>query len=305
MISYNTREETLAALRSVQSETRLPHEIIVVDNASTDGSAEAIAEAFPWLRLLAKSHNLGFAAANNVAAHEARGEYLLLLNPDTVTRHNAVDRLVAFADSTPDARIWTGRTTFSDGRLNPGSCFRRMSLWTLACGAIGLNSLFRGSAIFNSEHYGGWKRDSEREIDIAQGSFFLIRREDWEVLGGFDTAFFMYGEETDLCLRARKQLGARPRFTPAAEIVHLGGASEAVRSDKMVRLLKAKQELITRHFPKWQQPIAAVLLRGWPWSRQAGLRIAARLTGRDSLKTKAATWKEIHDRREEWRDGFS
>src|SRR5690606_35725860 len=120
------------------------------------------------------------------------------------------------------------------------------------CVATGLSSLFRGSSLFNPEGYGGWKRDTVREVDIVSGCFFLIRRELWERLGGFDPAFFMYGEEADLCLRARK-LGARPMVTPEATIVHYGGASERVRADKMVRLLQAKALLIRRHWG----PVAA------------------------------------------------
>ena len=104
MISYNTRAMTIDCLRSVVAETTVPHELIVVDNASPDGSAAAIAAAFPDLRLIASAENLGFAKGNNVAAREAKGTYILLLNPDTLVLDHAIDRLVAFAERTPARR---------------------------------------------------------------------------------------------------------------------------------------------------------------------------------------------------------
>lgn len=296
MVSYNTRDMTLAALRSVYAQTHLPFELIVVDNASGDGSAGAIAAEFPDIILLAEAENHGFAKANNVAAMRARGEYLLLLNPDTLVLDGAIDRLVAFAGARPDAGIWGGRSLFGDRSLNPGCCWRRMTLWGLMMQASGLSSLFRGNPILNPEGYGGWQRDDERAVDIVSGSFLLIKRDFWERLGGFDLRFVMYGEEADLCLRARA-LGARPRMTPDAQIVHYAGASEKVRADKMVRLLRAKILLIERHFPAWQRPMARGMFRLWPLSRALGTRALGR---RDA----AATWAEIWARRGEWRHGW-
>jgi hypothetical protein len=137
VVSYNTRAMTLDCLRSLAAETRVPHEVIVVDNASTDGSAGAIAAEFPGVRLMAETVNHGFAGANNLAAARARGDYLLLLNPDTVVLDGAVDRLLAFARRRPEAGIWGGRTLYGDGRLNPASCWRRMTPWNLFCRASG------------------------------------------------------------------------------------------------------------------------------------------------------------------------
>lgn len=297
IISYNTREMTLECLRSVARETRTPHEVIVVDNASPDGSAAAIAAEFPDIRLFAETTNHGFAGGNNLAAAHARGDYLLLLNPDTVVQDGAIDTLLAFAERTPDARIWGGRTLFGDGSLNPGSCWGRMTLWNVFARTSGLTGIFPRSARINSEDYGGWRRDNEAEVDIVSGCFFLIRRADWAALGGFDPVFYMYGEEADLCLRARRALGARPRITPEATIIHYGGASEAVRSDKMVRLLAAKMTLIERHLPAWQRGAARRLYRLWPLTRRIALGIAGR-------RERAAVWGEIWDRRAEWEHGF-
>ena len=301
IISYNTREMTLACLRSVAAQTRTPHEVIVLDNASADGSAAAIAAEFPDIRLLAEDENHGFARANNIAAKHAKGEYLLLLNPDTVVLDGALDRLLGFARRMSDARIWGGRTVFADGSLNPASCWRRMSLWSLFCGATGLSGAFRGSALFNPEAYGGWDRMTEREVDIVTGCLFLMRRADWHALGGFDPAFFMYGEEADLCLRARNIIGAAPRVTPEAVIVHYNGASQTVRADKMVRLLRAKHDLIGRHFPAWQRPFASALFAATPASRRLAFGLAARLGLRPTARENALVWDEIWARRAEWR----
>lgn len=295
VVSYNTREMTLECLRSVVAETQTPYEVIVLDNASSDGSAEAIAAEFPDMMLMAETDNHGFAKGNNIAIRHARGEYVLLLNPDTIVLDGAIDRLMEFAAARPDAGIWGGRTLYGDRSLNPTSCYRKMSLWNVTSQALGLSSLFRQSPIFNSERYGGWKRDTEREVDVITGCFLLIKRAFWDELGGFDTTYVMYGEETDLCLRAHA-LGARPRMTPDATIVHYAGASEKVRSDKMVRLLRAKVLLIKRHFPAWKRPLGLAMFRLWPWSRAWGTRLLRR-GGAD-------TWAEIWARRSEWKDGW-
>ena len=306
VISYNTREMTLACLRSLEEQTTTPHEVIVVDNASHDGSAEAIAAEFPHIRLLAETTNHGFAPAHEVAMTHARAPWILLLNPDTVVLDGAVDKLMAFAKRTPDAGIWGGRTLYGDGQLNPTSVFARQTLWSVACRVMGLNGLFRTSTLFNPEFYGDWPRDTEREVDIVTGCLFLIRRETWDALSGFDPAFTMYGEEVDLCLRA-KAAGFRPRMTPDATIVHYGGASQPERADKTVRLMTAKMELIRRHFPPATRGLGLALFRLWPLSRAVAFRLASRLPYGDgpARARRGRVWAETCDRRAEWQHGFT
>jgi GT2 family glycosyltransferase len=303
VVSYNTRAMTLDCLRSLEAETRTPHEVIVFDNASTDGSADAIAAAFPHMRLIRSAENLGFAGGNNAAATHARGRYILLLNPDTVVLDGAVDRLLAFAEALPRARIWGGRTLFADGRLNPTSCWGRMTLWNVFCRTSGLSALFPGSRLFNAETYPGWERDSVRAVDLVTGCLLLIEREFWEALGGFDLDYFMYGEEADLCLRARR-MGADPHITPDAAIVHYGEASLPDRAEKMALLLKGKIELVKRHFPAWQRPLAIGLVRLWPLSRTLGSRMALRVSKRPDLEKTHRMWSAVWDRRAFWRDGY-
>ena len=306
VVSYNTLEMTTACIHSVIAQTKTPYELIVVDNNSPDGSGPALEAAFPpadypMIRIYAETANHGFAKANNLAAHEARGEYLLLLNPDTVVLDGAIDKLFAFSRARPEALIWGGRTLFGDGRLNASSCWHRLTLWNVFCRATGWSGLFPKSEFWNSEAYGGWQRDTERAVDVVVGAFLLIPKALWQRLGGFDLQFVMYGEEADLCLRAR-EYGADPRVTPGAEIIHYVGASEKVQVNKAVVLLKAKILLIQRHFPAWQRGMGVWLMRSWPGSRAVGFRILSRLTGRK--KDSAALWNDVWARREEWWDGW-
>jgi N-acetylglucosaminyl-diphospho-decaprenol L-rhamnosyltransferase len=144
VVSYNTREQTIACLESVLAQTKnTSFELIVVDNASVDGSKEAIEQSVPSGRLIASTVNLGFAAANNLAAKHATGEYLLLLNPDTVILDDAIGKLVAFSRRYEDAQIWGGRTLFGDLTLNPSSCSRRMTIWNQFCRATGLGAALK------------------------------------------------------------------------------------------------------------------------------------------------------------------
>jgi len=299
VVSYNTRDMTLACLHSVFRETRTAFELIVLDNASDDGSAEAVrAEFGDRVELISSAQNLGFAAGNNRAAEIACGEYLLLLNPDTVVLDGAIDRLIEFARKRPQTGIWGGRTLFADGSLNPASCWSRQTLRSLLFQAAGLSSLFRRSSFFNPEGMGGWNREGIREVDIVSGCFLLIRRELWEALGGFRDVFFMYGEEADLCLRARA-LGARPTVTSAATIIHHGGASEKARAGKLVRLLRAKTLLIRFHFPVVGRWAGARLLYLWPASRYWAHSILAAL-GRYASGDARKEWAEVLRHKHEW-----
>jgi hypothetical protein len=302
IVSYNTRDLLTACLRSLHQETvEVSFEVVVVDNNSPDGSAESVRREFPQVRLHASTENLGFARANNVAAQMARGEYLLLLNPDTVILDRAIDRLVACARRQPDAGIWGGRTVFADGSLNATCCYNHTTLWSLFCRASGLNVLFRSCAWFNREEFGGWRYDSLRRVDIITGCFFLIRRDFWNELGGFDPLFYMYGEEVDLCLRAAAK-GARPLFTPAATIVHYGGASEASQVLRASKVLRAKVALMKKHWSPGRRWLGRRLLLAWTFTRYAGAQACRGLLGKSvpSLEKWTHLWRTRH----EWLRGF-
>lgn len=301
LVNWNTREMTLDCLRSVYAQTLdTPFEVIVVDNGSHDGSAEAIAREFPQVVLMAETENHGFAKATNISIERARGRYVLLLNTDTVVLDRAIDRLVAFADANPAARIWGGRTQFEDGSLNPESCWGRITPWSVFCMATGLAKLFKGSELFNPECYGGWQRDNVREVDIVQGSFLLIERVFWNELGGFDLAFFMFGEEADLAARARAK-GARPMITPAATIIHYGGRSTKHFAKRIIYVIGARIGLISRHFaPSWRG-FGIGLTVFWVWWRAACYGLASRFSSRYAVQ--ASEWKSAWDQRHLWANG--
>ncbi len=304
MVNWNTREMTLACVKSIYAETRATSfEIILVDNGSQDGSADAIASTFPQVRLIAETRNHGFARANNMAAEKARGQYLLLLNTDTLILDGAIDRLVDAARAFPQALIWGGRTLFGDGQINPSSVWGRITGWSAVCFALGLRSLFRGSALFNSEGLGDWQRDSLRQVDIVSGCFLLIPRAFWMRLGGFDPKFFMYGEEADLCARARA-LGARPLMTPDARIIHYGGGSAASHATKIAYVMGARMGLIDRHLSGVERQIGRTATQAHVVLRACAYWVLAGLRPRRFGPT-AREWGRAWAQRAQWRYGPS
>jgi GT2 family glycosyltransferase len=303
IISYNTREMTLACLRSVVEQTTPgTYEVIVVDNQSKDGSADAIAAAFPWVRLIRSTENIGFARANNLAAKLVSSEWLLLLNPDTLIYDRAIDRLLQFARDSRQFGIVGGKTVFPDGSLNIASCWGRITPWSLFCRATGLAAVFKNSELFNSETMGSWKRDTVREVDIVVGCFLLLRRELWEKLGGFDPSYWMYGEESDLCLRARA-MGVRAAITPDATIMHLVGASFGHRADKTILVAKAKSTLVRRHWSPLTRWWGLLMLWAWAAGRRAATGVLAVMQPSRFAK-KAAVWSEVWSRRHDWLAGY-
>jgi N-acetylglucosaminyl-diphospho-decaprenol L-rhamnosyltransferase len=304
IVSYNTRAMTLECIRSILAQTaKVRYEVIVFDNASLDGSAEAIRANFPQIELIASKENLGFARANNVAATHARARRFLLLNPDTVILSQAIDRLQEFANANPNCRIWGGRTVLADGSLNPGSCWGDATLWSIFCFATGLTKLKR-TALFNPEGYGGWKRDSIRAVDIVTGCFFLVDRELWQQLDGFDPEFFMYGEEADLCRRARK-LGAQPTITPAATIIHHGGSSEPDHAEQRIKVLAGRITLMQRHHSALTIFVGRSLYLMLPLLRLLVYGTASVISGRADFRHKAQNWRYVWQSRERWINGWS
>ena len=302
IVNYNTRITTLECLASLYAfPPQVSFEVILLDNASADDSAAAISAAYPQVVLIKNADNVGFAGGNNIAAKQARGQRLLLLNPDTLLFVGSFDALWNFAERAPARGIWGGRTLFGDHSLNPSSCWAKISLWSLFCSAFGLIWLFPRSRLFNPESYGDWRRDSERDVDIVTGCFLLIDHELWHRLGGFDPTFFMYAEEADLCLRA-KALGANPGISPAAEIVHLGGASETSLTDKLIKTTRGRITLIRKHWHPLAVIAGLLLYRVWAFSRMIGSHFVA--GPRDQHGKAADKWRAVWQRRHEWLAGY-
>lgn len=301
MVSYNTRELTLIALETLLANAGdVSMDVILWDNASADGSADAVAERFPTeVNLVRSSENLGFAAANNAAAAGARTPWLLLLNPDTETHPRAIENLLAFAKAHPEAGIVGGRTVFPDGSLNIASCWNRMTIWSLLSRALGLSRVFPNSVFFNPEAIGGWRRDSVRHVDIVVGCLLMTPKSVWDELGGFREKYFMFGEEADLCLRAGK-LGYRPMITPDAQIVHHVGASYTESEDRIVKVLKGRVTLIRDHWSSLARPLGLALLLAWAGIRQSVE--SAKAGAKD--KGGVSTWRSVWRRRSEWLAGY-
>jgi len=238
VVSWNTRDILRDCLASVYAQTRhVSTEVIVVDNASTDGSPQMVERDFPQVRLIENADNRGFAAANNQGMGVATGRYILLLNSDTIVLDDAIDKTVTFADQHPRAAVVGCRVLNRDRTLQP-TCFMYPSVLNMLLFATCLNKLFPGSRFFGREQMTWWKRDDEREVEVVTGCFMLARRAAIDQVGLMDESFFMYGEETDWCFRFA-QAGWKVLFTPQAEIIHLGGASSSRAANEMTLQLKA------------------------------------------------------------------
>lgn len=220
LVSYNTREHLLRALASLRAVT-LPCEAIVVDNASADGSAEAVEGAFPRTRVLRGASNQGFAAAMNRGIGAAAGTYVLALNSDAELQAGALEAMAAILDARPDVALVGPRTRNADGtiQLSFGPDLAPLDEWHQARLVRGVRR--RDPRVLAAVEALAAR---ERDADWVSGSCFLARREALLAVGLFDEGFFLYEEDADLCLRLRK---ARHRilFTPAAEVVHAQGES--------------------------------------------------------------------------------
>jgi GT2 family glycosyltransferase len=298
IVSYNTAKLTIAAIDSIYKETKkVSFEIILVDNASSDGSAGFIIEQFPEVKLISLDYNAGFASANNLAAKQAKGRYVLLLNPDTLVLDSAVDKLVSWADEHPEWGVYGGSTFFADSIRNPTAGWMEPTILSMFFYAIGLTKLFPRSRFFNRESLKYWNWEHPKQVDIITGCLMMLKNSDWDYLGGFDTQFFMYGEDSDLCLRAAK-LGLKSVLIPQVCIIHYGGASEPVHSDKMVRLFRSKVLLFKTHYSSIKEIMMTAMLR---LRCLVGIFIFVPASlFKPRFKKYALQWIEIWKRRHDW-----
>ncbi len=226
IVNWNTQEILRDCLASIIVNTHnVEYEIIVVDNASSDGSVQMLKNDFPQIRLIANTDNRGFAAANNQAMVVARGRYYLLLNSDTVILGDVIANSIQFADTDDTIAVMGCRILNPDRTLQP-SCFMFPSLLNMLLSATYLYKLLPDSRFFGREQMTWWNRDDTCQVDVVTGCFMLVRRKAVEQVGVMDEDFFMYGEETDWCYRFKEQ-GWKNVFSPVGEIIHLGGSSSA------------------------------------------------------------------------------
>jgi len=295
IVSFNTRERTLACVRSVRAHPPARRcEIVVVDNASSDGTAEALEREFPGMSVIRSPENLGFARAVNLGARSASAEHLLLLNPDTVVRPGALPALLAFAREHPEHGLYGGRTFREDGELDPSSCWGAPTLWSLACFASGLSTAFAGSALFDPESLGSWRRDTVREVPVVTGCLLLVRRDAFLDLGGLDERFFLYGEDAEFSLRAARA-GMRPVIVPAAAIVHAVGASTGARGRKMTMVLAGKVTLLRAAWSPLRARVGVGMLT-------SGVRLRAALES--ITRRRDRMWSHAWEHRGDWLPGY-
>jgi len=230
IVNYNTRALLHECLASVVAETKdVQYEIIVVDNASTDGSRELLEREFPHVRRIFNEDNKGFAAANNQAIKIAQGRYVLLLNSDTRVLDGAIQKTMAFMEDHAEASVVGCKLLNADGSLQR-SCMSFPSAWNLFSDSFFLYLVFPRTQLFGNYYMTWFDYDSMRSVDVVKGAFMMFRRVVFDTIGSFDEAYFMYTEETDLCYRV-KAAGFQVIFYPSASIIHYGGGS-VVNTDR-------------------------------------------------------------------------
>lgn len=224
IICWNDWKVIENCLRSIFDGTHhIEYEVIVSDNGSTDGSVEKVRGQFPAVRVVENRANLGFARGNNAGIREARGEYVLILNPDTIVHEGSLDRWIEFGDRYPDTGGFGCRVQNPDGTYQESARpFQTpLSSWVAA---LGLRLLSHLAPAQLADSYLRWKGDTEREVDWQSGCCIMFRGDVLRKVNGFDERFFYHFEEADLCHRVW-DAGYPIRFTPEASITHLGGQS--------------------------------------------------------------------------------
>lgn len=266
IVGYNTRDLVADCLRGLYEHTSgVDFEVLFLD-CSDDGSEQMLAEQFPQVRVIENQENLGFGRGNNALARHARGQRLLLLNPDTVIQDNAVGELNVFAKHEPEAGAWGGITVLPDGRIDPGCRQAGPALSVMVYRLIGLRSLSEAGLTLAATE--------PAEVPVLTGAYMMVRRDVWEQLDGFDESFFMYCEETDLCLRIWRA-GYRILMTPKSRITHLVGSGASDSPKRTVAMTKGTMHLARKHFGSLHV-LAEGLLR-WTYSFSrfvAGLLLA-------------------------------
>jgi GT2 family glycosyltransferase len=237
IVNWNTKQLLRDCISSVYEHSDdIDYEIIVIDNASTDGSTEMVKADFPQVVLIENPDNRGFATANNQGIAIAKGRYVLLLNSDTVVLNDAIANTVRFADENPKTAVIGCRVLNPDKTLQR-TCFMYPSVFNMLLSSTYLYKLFPKNRFFGREQMTWWDRDDIRRVDVVTGCYMLVRQDAIEQVGMMDENFFMYGEETDWCYRFQKS-GWEVMFAPVGEIIHFGGQSTAQRPVAMIVQLR-------------------------------------------------------------------
>jgi GT2 family glycosyltransferase len=248
ILCWNDLKIIADCLRSIYTNTlSTDFEVIVSDNGSTDGTPEFVRLNFPKVRIVENGENLRFSKGNNAGIEAARGELILILNPDTLIHNAALDRFVEFADRHAEAGAFGCRVLNADGSYQ-GPARPFPTIWREWIAALYLRPLAYLSDVFISDKYVGWNGDTERPIDWQSGCCQLFRADLLKRLGGFDERFYYYYEDVDLCHRVW-DAGCPILYTPDATITHLGGQSTTTRFRLAFELDKYRNRY--RYFHKY------------------------------------------------------
>lgn len=277
IVNYNVKYFLEQCLHSVEAAVKgIDAEVFVVDNNSVDGSVEMVREKFPGVKLIANTVNTGFSVANNQAIKVASGEYVLLLNPDTVVELDTFSKSVEFMDAHPDAGGLGIKMVDGSGRFLPES---KRGLPTPAVAfykIFGLSALFPKSRIFGQYHLGYLDNEKTHVVNVLAGAYMMLRRETLEKTGLLDETFFMYGEDIDLSYRITKA-GYKNYYYPGARIIHYKGESTKKSSINYVFVFYNAMVIFARkHFSQKNARLFSFLIHIAIYLR-AGISILHRL----------------------------
>jgi len=246
IVGWNAKHYLELCLDSlVKAPPRRNMEVLVVDNASSDGSAEMIEAKYPWVKLIKSGENLGFAKGNNVAIRRATGRYIALVNPDVIVFPGCLDALADFLDKNPKVGNVGPRVLNPDMSMQ-STCRRFPSLWNNFCSATRLESTFKGIPFFAGEHMFYFAHDRTLAVDVLVGCFSMIRRETFDQVGLLDEGLFMYGDDVDWCRRARNG-GWEIVFHPDGQAIHDRGK---ITAPYPVRFAVAQQRSVLYYWKK-------------------------------------------------------
>jgi GT2 family glycosyltransferase len=274
IVNYNVKHFLEQCLKSVFIATEnIDAEVFVVDNNSVDGSVEMVKELFPEVRLIANLNNTGFSVANNQAIKESKGEYVLLLNPDTIVPENCFTMLIDFADNTPDCGACGVRMVDGTGKFLPESKRGLPTPEVALYKMIGLNKLFPKSHKFGKYHLGYLPEHQTNEVDILAGAFMFIRKKVLDKIGLLDETFFMYGEDIDLSYRIALA-GWKNYYFADTTIIHYKGESTKKQSTNYVRVFyKAMVIFAEKHYSGQHKTAFKFLINSAIYAR-AGIALA-------------------------------
>jgi GT2 family glycosyltransferase len=251
IVSWNAKNYLSECLQSLNEYTFTYNtEIIVVDNASTDGSPSMVQKEFPHVNLIINEYNYGFAKGNNIGINQSKGTYLFLINSDVFVKDGCIEKMIAYMDVHPDIGILGPKILDQCGKTQR-SCMELPSLWNTFYSAFGLHNIFGEFQFFRGEMMTYWSHNTIRQVDIINGCFWMVRKEALDEVGLLDEQFFIYSEDKDWCKRFH-ETGWDVVFYPEAEAIHYGGASSANAPIRFeVEMQKANLQYWKKHHSKW------------------------------------------------------